>query len=57
MCECGLYKKCAREIHASERGTLYVKNIEHFSCGKVQAQIKKLLKVTNISQIKFNRRK
>lgn len=47
MCECELHKECTRKIHSSERGTLFIETKDHFSCGKIQAQIRDLARIVN----------
>lgn len=43
----GNIKKCIRKIRVTDKGyfgidTLYVRNQDHFRCGKVQKQIKQM---------------
>lgn len=40
-CECGNNSKCTRSIHSTNEGKLYIKNKEHFQCGRVQEQIER----------------
>jgi len=47
VCGCGMYEKCVRKIRVNDGGyfgntKLYVDNKDHFRCGKVQEQIKKM---------------
>jgi len=59
-CECGKYEKCCRVIHSNARGKLWVKDKDHFGCGKVQEQIlelNKLLTGNKMSEFKDYRRK
>ena len=47
MCSCSKYDKCIRKIRVTNKGyfgidTLYVRNQDHFRCGKVQKQIKQM---------------
>jgi hypothetical protein len=46
-CSCGKYDKCIRKVRVTNKGyfgidTLYVRNQDHFRCGKVQKQIKQM---------------
>ena len=46
-CSCGKYDKCIRKVRMTNKGyfgidTLYVRNQDHFRCGKVQKQIKQI---------------
>jgi len=46
-CSCGKYDKCIRKVRVTNKGyfgidTLYVRNQDHFRCGKVQKQIKQI---------------
>lgn len=48
VCSCGKYDKCTRELRLTNKGcfgvdTLYVRKKDHFRCGKVQNQIKKMI--------------
>jgi hypothetical protein len=42
-CECGEHKECVRKIYSNSEGRLWVENHEHFKCGKVKKQVKRLL--------------
>ena len=47
MCSCGKYDKCIRKVRTTNKGyfgtdTLYVRKQDHFRCGKVQKEIKRM---------------
>ncbi len=44
-CECGEHKKCVRKINSNANGKLWVETDEHFKCGKVKKQVKKIIEL------------